>query len=100
MTASRWRWMRAVATIALLLVSATTAMAQNTGSTFSATFSGLVFNRSTNTYNSVLTLTNLGATLYAPLSIVISTGTTAVTVSGTKDGKTQTLATLSCRMRQ
>ena len=64
--------------IALACGGATSAL----GATFSATFSGLVYNRATNTYNSVLTLTNQGATQYAPLTVSISTGSPTVTVTG------------------
>jgi hypothetical protein len=52
-------------------------------------FSGLVYNRSTQTFNSVLTLTNTGPiAVQSPVAIVIATGTTAVTVAGTSDGAT------------
>ncbi len=52
-------------------------------------FSGLVYNRSTQTFNSVLTLTNTGPIpVRSPIAIVIATGTTAVTVAGTSDGAT------------
>lgn len=51
--------------------------------------SGLVYNRSTQTFNSVLTLTNSGPiTVQSPIAIQIATGTKAVTVAGPSDGTT------------
>jgi hypothetical protein len=75
----------------ILAMTATVAMAQTGTAPVSGKFSGLVYNRATQTFNSVLTLTNTGAaTLQSPLSIVIATGTAAVTVAGTTDGSTYT----------
>ncbi|MFI4890386.1 MAG: hypothetical protein ACHQIL_07635 [Steroidobacterales bacterium] len=52
-------------------------------------FSGLVYNRSTQSFNSILTLTNTGPLpVQSPLAIQIATGTSAVTVAGTSDGAT------------
>jgi len=52
------------------------AWAQTTGLPVTATFSGLVYDRATQTFNSVLTSTNTGTSaLQSPLMIVISTGT-------------------------
>lgn len=84
------------AIFASLVNAAAVAAAQAVPVTFTATFSGLVYDRATASYNSVLTLRNQGATaLYAPLLIVMATGTTAVTVKGTPDGKTQVVASLA-----
>jgi hypothetical protein len=64
-------------------------LAQSSGAPITATFSGLVYDRATKTFNSVLTLTNTGtSTILSPVTITISTGTPAVTVAGTTDGST------------
>jgi hypothetical protein len=75
------RWMPLLALV-VLAVSTRIAPAQTTGVPVTASFSGLVYNRATQTFNSVLTLTNHGPTLYSPLIVRISTGSAAVTVAG------------------
>jgi hypothetical protein len=78
-----------IVTAALVLAAAGTANAQSVAGGLSGTFSGLVYNRASGTFNSVLTLTNNGpATLYSPISVGIATGTPAVTVAGSSDGST------------
>jgi hypothetical protein len=79
--------------LAALCVTFNVSTAQTTGAPVTTSFSGLVYNRATQTFNSVLTVTNNGPTLYAPLSVVISTGSTSVTVRGATNG-TSTFATL------
>lgn len=78
-------WLRLL-TFLLLAGASSIANAQISGAPVKATFSGLVYNRATQTFNSVLTLTNNGPTLYAPLLIGISTGSTAVTANGASNG--------------
>jgi hypothetical protein len=70
----------AVVAIAVGWVSGATA--QSSQASYTAQFSGLVYNRSAGTFNSVLTVTNQGAALNAPLTVEISTGSAAVTVMG------------------
>jgi len=78
----------------IVALGTSAASAQTTGASVSAKFSGLVYDRATQTFNSVLTLTNTGVTtLQSPMSVVISTGSAAVTVAGTTDGSTY-IATL------
>lgn len=79
-TSSRW-WLIRLGIIALALTSLG-ASAQSSGGLVTGFFSGLVFNRASNTFNSVLTLTNKGPTLSAPLTICISTGNASVTIKG------------------
>jgi hypothetical protein len=84
------RWVQALVTLAGALNIAT---AQTSGAPVNGTFSGLVFNRTTQTFNSVLTLVNNGATLYPPLTINISTGTSAVTVNGASSNGNNSFST-------
>src|ERR1700752_2294532 len=71
----------------MLVAKSVVALAQPAG--LSGHFSGLVYNRSTSTFDSVLTLSNNGsASAYTPLTIVISTGNSGVTVAGAPDGQT------------
>jgi hypothetical protein len=73
----------------ILAMTATVVTAQTSGPTVTGKFSGLVYNRATQTFNSVLTLTNTGATtLPSPIVVVIATSTAEVTVAGTTDGAT------------
>jgi hypothetical protein len=65
-TILRWRQLVILAALALAFTIAT---ARTTGAPVTASFSGLVYNRATQTFNSVLTITNNGPTLYAPISI-------------------------------
>jgi hypothetical protein len=75
--------------LAVLSAMSVVAIAQTTGAPVTTSFSGLVYNRATQTFNSVLTLTNTGpGTIQSPMSVVIATGTAAVTVAGTTDGAT------------
>ena len=53
---------------------------QDVSAQIQASLSGLVLNRVTNTFNSILTLTNTGAAVYAPMAVQISTNSAAVTV--------------------
>jgi hypothetical protein len=71
MTTSRARWVGAAAATLLLVGYTTSALAQNSGGTFIATLSPLVPNSGTGTFNSILTLKNLGPTLYSPLTVSI-----------------------------
>jgi hypothetical protein len=71
---------RLIAIAALFLISGV-AVSQ-TGVRVTGTFSGLVYDRATQTFNSVLTLANHGQTLNDPLSVTISTGSVAVAVTG------------------
>ena len=83
---SRWLSLRS---LVALLGLAFSALAQSSGAPVTAKFSGLVYDRATQTFNSVLTLTNTWAsTILSPVIITISTGTSAVTVAGTTDGST------------
>jgi hypothetical protein len=69
--------------------SSSAAVSQTLGAPVTASFSGLVYDRATQTYNSVLTLTNVGtAPLPSPLTLEIATGTSSVTVAGSPDGTT------------
>jgi hypothetical protein len=79
--------------LAALVVASTVATAQAAGAPVTTSFSGLVYDRATQTFNSVLTITNNGPTLYAPFSIGIATGSSSVTVKGANNA-TSTLATL------
>ena len=57
------------------------------GSAVTASFSGLEYDRATQTFNAVMTLTNNGTTTVSgPITVVIATGTSAVTVAGSADG--------------
>jgi hypothetical protein len=69
MTTLRARWLRAAAAIVVIFGSAMSGLAQTSGGTFSATLSPLVQNQGT--FSATLTLTNLGPTLYSPLTISI-----------------------------
>jgi hypothetical protein len=89
-TLLRCRRVLILAAIAVVSIGAT---AQTTGAPVITSFSGLVYNRATQTFNSVLTITNSGTTLYAPLSVAISTGSASVTVKGAING-TSTFATI------
>lgn len=62
--------------------------AQNSsGLTLSASFGGLVYSRSTSTFNSVLTLTNYGsAPVATPIEIAVSTGVSGVGIAGVTVG--------------
>jgi hypothetical protein len=74
---------------AVWLIAATASYTQASPAGLTGTFSGLVYDRASATFNSVLTLTNAGsAVAYAPISVVIATGSHAVTVSGSTDGST------------
>jgi hypothetical protein len=73
----------------IIATIANNAMAQTTGAPVTGKFSGLVYDRATQTFNSVLTLTNTGTvTRQSPIIVVIATSTAAVTVAGTSDGST------------
>lgn len=85
---------RQLTILAVLFAMAAAATAQTTGAQITSSFSGLVYNRATQTFNSVLTVTNNGPTLYAPLSVGILTGSTLVTVKGASNGGTNSFATL------
>lgn len=75
--------------MALWLIAAAASYTQATAAGLTGTLSGLVYDRASATFNSVLTLTNAGsAVAYAPISVVIATGSPAVTVSGSTDGST------------
>jgi hypothetical protein len=89
-TTLRWLQLFALATLA---VASTVATARAAGAPVTTSFSGLVYNRATQTFNSVLTVTNNGPTLYAPLSIGIATNSSSVTVNGASKG-TSTFATI------
>jgi hypothetical protein len=81
------RWSRVLVLATLAFTGVINAQTPTSGLT--GTFSGLVYNRASSTFNSVLTLTNTGSVrLSIPISVVISTGTSAVTVAGTPDGST------------
>jgi len=75
--------------LSVLLITMTlgsnTARPQTASAAVATSFSGLVYNRTTQTYNSVLTITNKGPALTAPLGIFISTNNSSVTVSGAND---------------
>lgn len=64
------------------LVATPSAWAQGPSASVAARFSGLVYDRATQTYNSVLTLINEGPTLYSPLTVTISPGSPSVTITG------------------
>jgi len=82
------RLIRVIASIWIAITS-TGAIAQGASAPITGSFSGLVFNRATQTFNSILTLTNTGTLpIQSPITIGISTGTTAITVAGTPDGVT------------
>ena len=72
---------RALLLLVVLLVPHGSGRAQTSNSLVSTSFSGLILNRVTNTFNSILTVTNKGPTVYAPLKVYISTGTSSVTVA-------------------
>jgi hypothetical protein len=75
--------------IALLIALSAWSAPTFAQSGLSGSLSGLVYNRSTQTFNSILTLTNRGtAAVSSPFTVVIATGTTAVTVAGASDGST------------
>jgi Bacterial Ig-like domain (group 3) len=78
------QWLQLLALAALAVSS--DGIAQTTGAPVTTSFSGLVYNRATQTFNSTLTLTNSGPTLAAPLSITIATGSPSVTVKGATAG--------------
>jgi hypothetical protein len=88
---SKERWGHLIGAVVLLFVTigASSVIAQTPEDPVTGNFSGLVYNRATQTFNSVLTLTNTGATtLASPIVVVIATSTAAVTVAGTSDGST------------
>jgi hypothetical protein len=73
----------------ILVMTATVAMAKTFTEPMSGQLAGLVHNRATQTFASVLTLNNTGsATLRSQIVVVNETGTSAVTLAGTSDGTT------------
>src|SRR5579871_329566 len=71
----------ATALLGLAFTLPVTAHAQNAvTSQFAASFSGFVFNRFTGTFDCILTLTNRGRTVYAPVAVQVNTNSGAVTV--------------------
>jgi hypothetical protein len=83
-------WSQLVVLAAFFLISG--AAVSQTKAAVTGTFSGLVYDRATQTYNSVLTLTNNGQTLYSPLTLEISTGNSGVSVAGAKSGSGNTFS--------
>ena len=91
------RWGRnlfgwAVVALGLLVATAAQALTQDITSQFAITRSGLVLNRTTNTFDSTVTLKNTsGAPVLAPIAVVVSglpSGVTLANKTGqTADGK-------------
>ena len=82
-------WFCCVASMVIMLIIncllLTQAQAQSVS--LSGRFSGLIFNRTTGTYNSTLTISNYGSTAaYSTIKVVVQTGSPAVSVSGAVDG--------------
>jgi hypothetical protein len=67
--------------ILLIGLFAGSALAQGTAASVTGSFSGLVYDRFGNSFNSVLTLTNNGPTLQGPLTVVLSVSVPSVTVA-------------------
>jgi uncharacterized repeat protein (TIGR03803 family) len=80
---------RALFAAILALLWTGSVSAQSSGNVVTGSFSGLVFNRTTETFNAILTLSNTGGTVaLAPISVVIQNATGAVSVAGSVDGST------------
>jgi hypothetical protein len=71
---------RLIASVALFLLAAAGARAQgiDVSSQITVSRTGLVFDRATQTFNSIITLTNTGSMLNGPLTVVLSTGVSSV----------------------
>jgi hypothetical protein len=73
----------------VVLVTFATTEAQSQTSTLSGSFGGIVLNRTSGNFNSLLTIRNSGATpAQSPITVVISMGGAKATVSGSPDGST------------
>jgi hypothetical protein len=80
-----------VVALSLAIATAAHALTQDITSHFAITISGLVLNRTTNTFDSTVTLRNTSAPLLAPIAAVVGSLPAAVTLANktgeTPDGK-------------